>query len=77
MNSMVWLGVLLIVIGFLIAIPRRMRAGSPRDVDLTGGHSFASPRQTTGNQRPRERLNGVLIGLGVMALGGLCVALAN
>ena len=77
MNSMVWLGVLLIVIGLVIAMPRRARAGSPRDVDLTGGHSFPSPRQTAGNRRPHERLNGVLIGLGVMALGGLCIALGN
>jgi hypothetical protein len=71
---MVALGALLIGIGLLLAIPRGMFPGSTSNVDLSGGHAFPSPRNTRDNQRPRGKLDGVLIGLGFMALGGVCIA---
>ena len=78
MNSMVWLGGLLMVIGLFVAIPRRMRAGSSRDVMLEAGHSFPAPKRTVGGHQDRRgRLIGVLIGLGIMALGGLCIVLGS
>jgi len=78
MNSMVWLGVLLIVIGLIVAIPRRVRAGSSHDVMLEAGHSFPAPKQTAGGyQGRRGKLVGVLVGLGLMAIGVLCIVFGS
>jgi hypothetical protein len=64
------LGVMLVLIGVAFVIPRGMFPG------LSGG-LFPSPRDHPGMLRPVGKLNGVLIGLGVMALGGLCIAFGS
>ena len=74
---MVPLGLVLIGIGFLLAIPRGMFPGSTSNVDLSGGHSFPSPRTTRDNQIQRGKLDGAFVGLCVMALGGLCIAIGE
>ena len=74
---MVALGVVLIAIGLFWMMPRGVVPGRVSNVDLSGGHSFPNPRKTRDNQSPRGKLDGVRVGLGLVVLGGLCIALGS
>ena len=83
----VLLGVLLIFIGFVLAVARRgVLPGTSSEGDPLGGHSATTDSKTRAAmwyyapsgieqdaQSRRRRLAEVLIGLGLMALGGLFI----
>jgi hypothetical protein len=73
---MVALGAVLIAVGIVIVIPRRMIPGSTSNEEnlAVGPHWIRSPRGPTDAESRRRKLFGVLIGLGLIALGGLCIA---
>jgi hypothetical protein len=72
------LGGLLIVVGFVLLIPRGMFPGSTanRNVEI-GGRLFRTPGYQRDTQSRRGKLVGVLIALGLMALGALCIELGS
>jgi hypothetical protein len=88
---MVLLGGLLIFIGFVFAVGRRgMLPGTSSGADPLGGHSATTDSKTraamsyfapSGIERDaqsrRRKLVEVSIGLGFMALGGLCIVLGS
>jgi hypothetical protein len=74
---MVVLGVLLIAVGVFWVMPRGMAPGRVSNVDLSGGHAFPNPRKTKDNQTAGGKFEGVRVGLGLIALGGLCIAIGS
>ena len=83
----VLLGVVLIFIGFVFAVARRgMLPGTSSEGDPLGGHSvttdpktraatsyFAPSGVASDAQSRRRKLVEVVIGLGLIVLGGLCI----
>jgi dipeptide/tripeptide permease len=69
------LGALLIFIGFVLVTPRNSFPGSTSSRDLhVGALVGRTPgRRTETNQRRRGKFTELLIGLGVIALGCLCI----
>jgi hypothetical protein len=67
-------GILLIAIGIFFVLPRGTFPGRTSNVDLTGGHAYPINRKTNDNDSPRGKFEGVRVGLGLIALGALCVA---
>jgi hypothetical protein len=75
---MVALGGLLIAIGFVIAIPSGAFPGAiSKEIDLSGGHLYRSPRTRRDVQSRRGKLLFALVGLGFVALGALCIEIGS
>ena len=75
---MVALGGLLIVVGFVIVIPRGMFPGSlsNRNPEV-GGRIWRSPGYQGPGPSRRGKIVEVLIGLGLIVLGALCIELGS
>ena len=76
---MIALGALLIVIGFVLLIPRGTFPGSTaiRNIPM-GPYMFRTPGyQNNPKQSLRGKLVGVLVALGLIALGALCIELGS
>lgn len=72
------LGGLLIVIGFVVVIPRGLFPGSSshRTVEM-GGQLWRTPGYQGAGPNRRAMIVDVLIGLGLIALGALCIELGS
>ena len=84
---LVLLGLLLIFVGFVFAVARRgMLPGTSSQADPLAGHSATTDVQTRAatsyfapsgieadGQSRRRKIVEVLVGLGLMALGALCI----
>jgi len=72
---MVALGALLIAIGFVLVIPRgQLPSSTINEAAPFGGLSLSSPTNYPDTQSRRRKLVRLLSGLGVIAVGGLCIA---
>ena len=72
----VWLGGLLIAIGFAIVVRPANLPGVANNVEDPHLHiPFRNRRNPPGSESRRRTLVRLLVGFGVMALGGLCVVL--
>lgn len=76
---MIAFGALLIAIGFVLVIPPGMFPGSTahRNIPM-GSYMFRTPGyQKDPQQGRRGKLVGGLIGLGLIALGSLCIMIGS
>jgi drug/metabolite transporter (DMT)-like permease len=77
---MVWLGVLLLAIGFALVVPPGQVPSSTSTDEVilpTGGVSTRPSWRAPDAQGPRRKRVRFLVGLGLMALGGLCIAFGS
>jgi drug/metabolite transporter (DMT)-like permease len=72
------LGLVLIAIGLVLVIPRDVLGGwNTNEGDVFGRYSSPRPSNDPDTLSPRAKLVRVLLGLGFMALGGLCMAFGS